>query len=138
QAQGLQERGVLMPTIAVIRLDNPPVNGMSRAVRTHVGAELERVFNDPSVGAIVITGAGKMFSGGADIKEFNTPAMLEKPTLRDLIATIEAAPKPVIAAIHGSAFGGGLEISLACQYRVATPDAKLALPEVKIGLLPGA
>jgi len=124
--------------VMVIRLDNPPVNGMSRAVRTHVGAELDRAFKDASVSAIVITGAGKMFSGGADIKEFNTPAALEKPTLRDLIATIVSAPKPVIAAIHGSAFGGGLEISLACQYRVATPDAKLALPEVKLGLLPGA
>jgi len=124
--------------VAVIRLDNPPVNGFSHRVRVQVGRELDAALGDSAVGAIVLVGAGKMFSGGADIREFNTPAALEKPTLRDLIATIDGSPKPVVAAIHGSAFGGGLEIALACRYRVASPDAKLALPEVKLGLLPGA
>jgi 3-hydroxyacyl-CoA dehydrogenase len=127
-----------MRGIAVIRLDNPPVNGLSQRVRSQVGRELDAALNDPAVSSIVIIGAGKMFSGGADIREFNTPAAAEKPTLRDLIATIEASPKSVIAAIHGSAFGGGLELALACKGRVASGDAKLALPEVKLGLLPGA
>ena len=127
-----------MPSIAVIRLDNPPVNGMSLHVRKQVARELHAALEDATVGAIVLIGAGKMFSGGADIREFNTPAAAEPPTLRDLIATLIASAKPTVAAIHGTAFGGGLELSLACQYRVAAPDAKLALPEVKIGLLPGA
>ena len=125
-------------TIAVIRLDNPPVNGFSLHVRTQVARELHAALEDGAVRAIILIGAGRMFSGGADIREFNTSAAAEKPTLRDLIATLVASAKPTIAAIHGTAFGGGLEISLACQYRVASPDAKLALPEVKIGLLPGA
>src|SRR5438552_9057785 len=127
-----------MANVAIIRLDNPPVNGFSHRVRVQVGRELDAALDDSAIGAIVLVGAGKMFSGGADIREFNTPAANEPPTLRDLIARLEACAKPVVAAIHGSAFGGGLELSLACHYRVATPDAKLALPEVKLGLLPGA
>jgi 3-hydroxyacyl-CoA dehydrogenase len=90
------------------------------------------------VKAIVLSGSGRAFSTGAEIREFNTPAALASPTLRELIAVIEASPKLVVAAIHGFAMGGGLELALGCHYRVASRGAKLALPEVKIGLLPGA
>jgi 3-hydroxyacyl-CoA dehydrogenase len=123
---------------AVIQIDNPPVNGMSHAVRKGIVACLERACDDPQVKAIVITGTGKTFSGGADIREFNTPAMLAEPNLLGLIEAVEAASKPVVSAINGVCMGGGLELSLGCHYRVATRDAQMALPEVKIGLIPGA
>ena len=124
--------------VAVIQIDNPPVNGLGHAVREGVMASVERALDDPAVVAIVITGTGRVFSGGADIREFNTPAMLAAPSLLDLINLIESAFKPVIAAINGVCMGGGLELSLACNYRIATAGASLALPEVKIGLIPGA
>jgi 3-hydroxyacyl-CoA dehydrogenase len=123
---------------AVIQIDNPPVNGMSHAVRKSMVEGLERACDDPQVRAIVITGTGKTFSGGADIREFNTPAMLAEPNLLGVIAAVESASKPVVSAINGVCMGGGLELSLGCHYRVATRDAQLALPEVKIGLIPGA
>ncbi|HSS28039.1 MAG TPA: 3-hydroxyacyl-CoA dehydrogenase NAD-binding domain-containing protein [Usitatibacter sp.] len=124
--------------VALITLDNPPVNGMSQPVRTAMLAGLDRALADPNVKAIVLMGAGKQFSGGADIREFNTPKMLAEPTLRSLITAFESSPKPVVAALHGTAFGGGLELPLGCNYRVAAPGAQIALPEVKLGLLPGA
>jgi 3-hydroxyacyl-CoA dehydrogenase len=125
-------------TVAVITLNNPPVNGMGLATRTAAVAGLKRAQADDAVKAIVITGAGKAFSGGADIKEFNTPAALAEPNLHTLIATAEGASKPVVAAIHTVCMGGGLELALGCHYRVAMPGAQIALPEVKLGLLPGA
>jgi 3-hydroxyacyl-CoA dehydrogenase len=124
--------------VAVIRFANPPVNSFSFAVRAALLDALDRALADDAVRAIVISGANGMFSGGADIREFNTSAAQRAPQLRDVVAAIEAAPKPVIAAISGICFGGGFEIALACHYRVAHADAKLALPEVKLGLLPGA
>ena len=124
--------------IAVIQIDNPPVNGLGHAVREGVAAGIERALDDPAVQAIVITGTGRVFSGGADIREFNTPAMLAPPTLLDLIAAVEQSFKPVISAINGVCMGGGLELSLACHYRLATPKATMGLPESKIGLIPGA
>ena len=124
--------------VAVITLDNPPVNGLSHAVRTSMVEGIDRALADPAVSAIVLTGGGKLFSGGADIREFNTPKGLAEPTLHTLIRIVESAAKPVIAAIGGTCFGGGLELSLGCHFRVATPDAQVALPEVKLGLLPGA
>ena len=124
--------------VAIITLDNPPVNGMSQPVRTAMLAGLDRALADPNVKAIVLMGAGKQFSGGADIREFNTPKMLAEPTLRSLITAFESSPKPIVAALHGTAFGGGLELPLGCNYRVAAPGAQIALPEVKLGLLPGA
>ena len=87
---------------------------------------------------MIITGAGKAFSGGADIKEFNTPKSSAEPTLHTVIAALEAADKPVVAAVHSVAMGGGLELALGCHYRVASPGAQIALPEVKLGILPGA
>jgi len=125
-------------TVAVITLNNPPVNGLGLATRTDAVAALQRARQDETVKAIVLTGAGKAFSGGADIKEFNSPAALAEPSLFTLIATAESSTKPVVAAIHTVCMGGGLELSLGCHYRVALPGAQIALPEVKIGLLPGA
>src|SRR5205085_10559929 len=93
---------------------------------------------DPAVKAIVITGAGKAFSGGADIKEFNSPKAVMEPNLLSVIAAVEASPKPVVAAIHSVAMGGGLELALGCHYRIAAPGTNVALPEVKLGLIPGA
>jgi 3-hydroxyacyl-CoA dehydrogenase len=125
-------------TVAVIAFANPPVNGLSHAVRAGLAAALERAQADPSVRAIVLTGTGGLFSGGADIREFGTPAGTADPTLRQLIDLMETSAKPVIASIAGTCLGGGLELALAAHYRVASADAKLGLPEVKLGLLPGA
>jgi len=124
--------------VAVITLNNPPVNGMGLATRTAAVAGIARALADQAVKAIVITGAGKAFSGGADIREFNSPKALAEPSLHTFIASAENATKPVVAAIHTICMGGGLELSLGCHYRVALPGAKIALPEVKLGLLPGA
>jgi 3-hydroxyacyl-CoA dehydrogenase len=125
-------------SIAVITLNNPPVNGLGHATRAGIFDGLKKSLAKRAVKAIVITGAGKAFSGGADIKEFNTPKSLAEPTLHSVIAAIENADKPVIAAVHSVAMGGGLELALGCHYRVAAPGAQIALPEVKLGLLPGA
>ncbi|HKW80984.1 MAG TPA: 3-hydroxyacyl-CoA dehydrogenase NAD-binding domain-containing protein [Casimicrobiaceae bacterium] len=131
---GYERRG----KVAVITLDNPPVNGMNHAVRTAVVEGLDRAGADAAVEAIVLTGANGLFSGGADIREFNTPKATAEPTLRTLISIVEACAKPVVAAIGGTCMGGGLELALGCHYRVASPGAQIALPEVKLGLLPGA
>ncbi|MYM39605.1 3-hydroxyacyl-CoA dehydrogenase NAD-binding domain-containing protein [Duganella qianjiadongensis] len=124
--------------VAVITLNNPPVNGLGLATRTAAVQGLQQAAADAAVKAIVITGAGKAFSGGADIKEFNSPKALAEPSLHTLIATVENSAKPVVAAIHTVCMGGGLELALGCHYRVALPGAQIALPEVKLGLLPGA
>jgi 3-hydroxyacyl-CoA dehydrogenase len=124
--------------VAVITLNNPPVNGLGLATRSAAVEALQRAEADPSVKAIVITGAGKAFSGGADIREFNSPKALTEPTLHTLIRTAESLAKPVVAALHSVCMGGGLELALGCHYRVALPGAQIALPEVKLGLLPGA
>jgi 3-hydroxyacyl-CoA dehydrogenase len=124
--------------VAVITFNNPPVNGLGLVTRTAAVAALLRAQADDAVQAIVLTGAGKAFSGGADIKEFNSPTALAEPSLFTLIATAESSTKPVVAAIHTICMGGGLELALGCHYRVALPGAQIALPEVKIGLLPGA
>ena len=125
-------------TTAVITFANPPVNGLSHAVRAGIAAALERAQADRAVRAIVLTGAGGLWSGGADIREFGTPAASASPTLHQLIEQIEGSRKPVIAAVTGSCLGGGLELALSAHYRVAAADAKLGLPEVKLGLIPGA
>ena len=124
--------------VAVIRLDNPPVNGLAHAVRAGVLAGLDRANADPAVSAVVLAGAGKSFSAGADINELGTPKSLQEPNLPTVIREIERNEKPVIAAMHGVAMGGGLELALGCHYRVAAPGAQISLPEVKLGLLPGA
>ena len=124
--------------IAVITLNNPPVNGLGYETRKAVAEGIEKAEGDAAVKAIVITGAGKAFSGGADIREFGSPKALAEPNLLSLIARVEGASKPVVAAIHTVCMGGGLELSLGCHYRVVAPGAQIALPEVKLGILPGA
>jgi 3-hydroxyacyl-CoA dehydrogenase len=124
--------------VAVITLNNPPVNGLGLATRIAAVEGIQKAEADDAVKAIVLTGAGKAFSGGADIREFNSPKALTEPTLHTLIRTVENCSKPVVAAIHSVAMGGGLELALGCHYRVAVPGAQIALPEVKLGLLPGA
>jgi 3-hydroxyacyl-CoA dehydrogenase len=122
--------------IAVVTVNNPPVNALSAAVRRGIFDCIKSAGSDPEAKAIVLTCAGRTFLAGADITEFGKPP--QPPGLGDVIAEIENCPKPVIAAIHGTALGGGLEVALGAHFRVAVKDAKLGLPEVKLGLLPGA
>ena len=122
--------------VAVLEVDNPPVNALSQGVREGLQQGLERAKSSPDVKAVVIACAGRTFIAGADIREFGRPS--GGPALPPLITAIEQSDKPVVAAIHGTAFGGGLEVALGCHLRVAVPSAKLGLPEVKLGLLPGA
>jgi 3-hydroxyacyl-CoA dehydrogenase len=124
--------------VAVITLNNPPVNGLGYETRLGITTGLERALSDAAVKAIVITGAGKAFSGGADIREFGSPKALAEPNLISVILALEASSKPIVAAVHSVAMGGGLELALGCHYRVASPGTLVALPEVKIGLIPGA
>ena len=128
----------LRGNVAVITLDNPPVNGLGHATRLGITQGLEKAQADAAVKAIVITGAGKAFSGGADIKEFGSPKALAEPNLLSVILALEASRKPIVAAIHSVCMGGGLELALGCHYRIASPGTQVALPEVKIGLIPGA
>ena len=122
--------------IAVIVIDHPPVNALAHRVRTALQAAIERLDADPTVQAIVLHGAGRNFIAGADISEFDQPA--QPPLLNELLFRLESCNKPVIAALHGAALGGGAETALACHYRAATADLKLGFPEVTLGLLPGA
>jgi 3-hydroxyacyl-CoA dehydrogenase len=124
--------------VAVIALNNPPVNGLSYETRHAIAEGLDKAQADAAVQAIVLTGAGKAFSGGADIREFNSPKSTTEPNLLSLIRLTENASKPVVAAINGVCMGGGLELALGCHYRVTAPKVPVALPEVKIGLIPGA
>ncbi len=124
--------------VAVITLNNPPVNGLGLSTRLGVAAGLEKANADPAVKAIVLTGAGKAFSGGADINEFNSPKAYAEPNLLSVIRAVESSGKPVVAALHSVAMGGGLELALGCHYRIAAPGTSVALPEVKLGLIPGA
>lgn len=124
--------------IAILTLDNPPVNAMSLHLREPLFAALEAARDDDDVEAIVIVGAGRTFISGADISEFGTDKAVAKPGFDDLCLLLETLPKPAVAAIHGVAFGGGLEIALSCHYRVADRQAMVGLPEVKLGILPGA
>ena len=124
--------------IAVITVDNPPVNSMSHAARKGIADGMHQALADASVKAIVLTGKGKSFCAGAEIKEFNTPAATAEPNLATVIDLLENSSKPVIAAINGTAMGGGLELAMGCHYRLVVPGAQIALPEVKLGVLPGA
>jgi 3-hydroxyacyl-CoA dehydrogenase len=124
--------------IAVVKFDNPPVNSLGLELRQSIVEAIDRANADPKVDAIVLIGAGTGFSGGADIREFGTPKAAMQPNLMTVISTVEGSAKPVIAAIGGVCMGGGLELALGCHYRVGSPGAKIALPEVKLGLLPGA
>src|SRR5246500_213961 len=122
--------------IAIVTVDNPPVNALKHEVRSGVAEALSQAREDGAVKAVVIACAGRTFFAGADITEFGKPP--QTPSLHDVIAAIEAMPKPVVAALHGTARGGGFELALACHFRVAVSGARVGLPEVKLGLLPGA
>ncbi|TIR03514.1 MAG: 3-hydroxyacyl-CoA dehydrogenase, partial [Mesorhizobium sp.] len=121
--------------VAVVTIDNPPVNALSFHVREPLMQVLVSLRDEPSVAAIVIACAGRTFVAGADITEFGKP--VQQPDLRAIIAVLETIAKPTVAAIHGTALGGGLELALGCHFRIADSQAKLGLPEVKLGLLPG-
>ncbi|HEX7759735.1 MAG TPA: enoyl-CoA hydratase-related protein, partial [Caulobacteraceae bacterium] len=122
--------------VAIVRIDGPPVNALGHAVRAGLKAALAQLAADDTVRAIVLVGEGRTFISGADIREFGQPA--QAPGLDEVIDALDDSRKPVVAGIHGVALGGGLEVALACHFRVATADAKLGLPEVTLGLLPGA
>jgi 3-hydroxyacyl-CoA dehydrogenase len=125
-------------SIAVITLNSPPVNGLGHALRTAIVEGIQNAQSNNGIHAIVITGTEKAFSGGADIKEFGTPMAIAEPHLHTVIHLLETCTKPIIAAIRGVCMGGGMELALGCHYRVAHPKASLALPEIKLGLIPGA
>ncbi|UUP18561.1 3-hydroxyacyl-CoA dehydrogenase NAD-binding domain-containing protein [Nitratireductor thuwali] len=122
--------------VAVVWLDNPPVNALGHALRQPLHAMLEKLRADADTAAIVIACKGRTFVAGADISEFGQPP--KAPSLPDVIALLESIGKPTVAAIHGNALGGGFELALGCHYRIAAPDARVGLPEVTLGLLPGA
>lgn len=126
----------LMGNVALLTIDNPPVNATSHALRAAMKAALEAAIADPAAAAIVLLGAGRGFIAGADISEFDRKR--EEPLNPANIAVMEQSGKPIVAAIHGHALGGGLELAMGCHYRIATPEAKLGQPEVKIGITPGA
>ncbi|QJQ96251.1 MULTISPECIES: enoyl-CoA hydratase/isomerase family protein [Halomonadaceae] len=122
--------------IGVISIDNPPVNALGQAVRSGLLEALEQGLNDKTVTVLVLLAEGRTFIAGADIREFGKPP--QAPFLPEVISRLEASSKPIIAALHGTALGGGFEVALGCHYRVAMPGTKVGLPEVKLGLLPGA
>src|SRR5690625_4647172 len=122
--------------IGVITVDNPPVNALGHAVRAGLAESLRRGLADAGAQALVVTGAGRTFPAGADIREFGQPP--QDPWLPEVIDEYERSDKLIIAAIHGTALGGGLEVALGCDYRVAVANARVGLPEVKLGILPGA
>jgi len=124
--------------IAVVSMNKPPVNGLGFALRSGIVEALDEANADPAVKAIVLTGTARAFSGGADVTEFGTPKASQEPNLRTVITLLENSAKPVVAAIGGVCLGGGLELAMGAHFRVALPDASLGLPEVKLGLLPGA
>src|SRR5215813_14371954 len=129
--------------VAVITIDNPPVNALSPAVWEGIDQAVQRAVADPAADAIVLIGAGTTFIAGADIKVFDSLKTKEDSLARSagthaLLRRLEDAPKPLVAAIHGNALGGGLEVAQACHFRVATKDAKVGQPEVLLGIIPGA
>src|SRR5579859_393912 len=126
--------------IATITIDNPPVNALGPTVVDGIADALDRLESDSSIQAAVLIGAGKTFVAGADIKEFGkmTSGHSRGLDLPAVLNRIEACSKPIVAAIHGGAFGGGLELALACHYRVAASGSQVGQPEVKLGLIPGA
>ena len=127
---------VLANAVAVITIDNPPLNVLSPGVPEGIQSALDEAKSDTAVRALILIGRGRTFIAGADINELATAA--GPPNLHSLLREIEDCPKPIVAALHGTALGGGLEIAMAAHYRVAVPDAKVGQPEVNLGIIPGA
>lgn len=125
-----------MSRVSVITIDNPPVNATSHAVRVSLMRAIQAVNEDADVCAAVLIGAGKTFVAGADIREFGAP--LAEPQMPSVIAAIFDSPKPFVAALHGHALGGGFELALACDMRISAPGTRVGLPEVTLGMIPGA
>ena len=132
QSVDLDRRGA----VAVLTVNNPPVNALSQHVRAGLAEGLKQAAADGAVKAIVITCAGRTFIAGADITEFGKPPVA--PGLHEVLDAIESSSKPVVAAVHGTALGGGLEVAMAGHYRVAVADAQVGQPEVNLGIIPGA
>ena len=133
----------LRDRVAVLTIDNPPVNALGQGVWEAIETEVERAAADPGADAIVLMGAGQTFVAGADINIFSTLKTEEQSLSRSarthaMLARLEDVPKPLVAAIHGQALGGGLELAMACHFRVATEDARVGQPEVLLGIIPGA
>ena len=124
--------------VAVITLNNPPVNGLGLETRRAVVAGIAQAVADASVKAVIITGHGKVFSGGADVREFGSTKAFQEPNLLSVISCVENCSKPVVAAMHSVVMGGGLELAMGCHYRICAPDTSISMPEVKLGLIPGA
>ena len=133
-----QVQYTLEGAVAIISMNNPPMNGLGYDLRIGIAESLTKAQIDPAVKAIVLTGSGSAFSSGADIKEFNSPKSGAEPNLLTLIAMAEGSRKPVVAAIHSICMGGGFELALGCHYRIVQKGTQIALPEVKLGLVPGA
>ncbi len=136
ETKGALVRVAVEDGIAIITVDNPPVNAISQAIRQGLIDAMAEINGNPEVAAAIIIGAGRYFMAGADVREFDKPAL--PPSLPEAISSIESSEKPVVAAIHGVALGGGLEVALGCHYRIVDPGAKLGLPEVTLGIIPGS
>lgn len=128
----------MIEDVAVIRMDNPPMNGLNLATRQGIFSGLQKAMTDSAVRAVILTGLDQAFSSGADIQEFESTQAYQEPNLTSLIEAIECASKPVVAAIAGVVMGGGLELAMACHYRIVASGSRVAMPEVKLGLIPGA
>ena len=122
--------------VAILPIDNPPVNALGIGVREGIMAQVDRAAADDSVEAIVLIGLGRTFPAGADIREFDQPTL--EPHLIAIVDHLDTIEKPIVAAIHGTALGGGLELALGCHFRVAVPSARMGTPEVNLGIFPGA
>ncbi|MDG2285938.1 MAG: enoyl-CoA hydratase/isomerase family protein, partial [Alphaproteobacteria bacterium] len=125
-------------SVLILRLNNPPVNGLGAALRSDLSAAVAAGQGDNGITAFVLTGEGRMYSAGADIREFGSTPPADTPDLNDVINSLEMSTKPVVSAIHGVAAGGGLELALGTHYRVGAPKTRVGLPEVTLGILPGA
>lgn len=124
--------------IACLTLDNPPVNALGAAMRSSIARHLDDVERDASIVGVVLHAAGRMFSGGGDVRELGRPPAPDAPTMTELTARIEKFAKPVVVALHGKVIGGGALLSMACHARVGRADTQIALPEVRLGFVPGA
>ena len=128
----------VVENIALIQIANPPLNTFNYATRQQISAGIYSAIENPKIQIILLTGSDRVFSAGADIREFGNSVLTKEPNLQQLIALVENSPKPIVAVIQDLCIGGGLELALACHARIARRGARMSLPEVKLGLIPGA